>query len=84
MLDSIGTISQSGWVPEWWSGGLYEFDAPWWASEDSQTMASRRRRYTPGADHSQAAGGLKSSWGQGVELPGAVRHLDVTEATWYR
>lgn len=46
-------------------------------------MATRRRRHTP----EQIIRKLREGdmrLGQGVELPEVLKHLEITEATWYR
>ena len=46
-------------------------------------MASRRRRHTPEQMIRKLREGEKQL-GQGVELPEVCKHLEITEATWYR
>jgi putative transposase len=46
-------------------------------------MATRRRRHTPEQIIRKLREGDKQL-GLGVELPEVLKHLEITEATWYR
>jgi transposase-like protein len=46
-------------------------------------MTQRRRRHTPEQIVRKLREGEKLL-GQGSELPGVLKHLEITEATWYR
>lgn len=46
-------------------------------------MAQRRRRHTPEQIIRKLREGEKQL-GLGVELPEVLKHLEITEATWYR
>jgi putative transposase len=51
--------------------------------EDSTTMSERRRRHTPEQIIRKLREGEKQLGG-GVELAAVLKHLEITEATWFR
>jgi putative transposase len=51
--------------------------------EDSTTMSEKRRRHTPEQIIRKLREGERQL-GAGAELSGVLKHLEITEATWYR
>jgi hypothetical protein len=51
--------------------------------EDSTTMSERRRRHTPEQIIRKLREGEKQLGG-GVKLAAVLKHLEITEATWFR
>jgi transposase-like protein len=51
--------------------------------EDSTTMSEQRRRHTPEQIIRKLREGEKQL-GAGTELAAVLKHLEITEATWYR